>query len=140
MPATVSLVHNNRILHYVFEDPVNFKDINAVEDQAKPWYDRADRKLHIFIDIRLLRHLPDGFFRVRSNHELTHRNAGNIAVLGSSVYLQAMAETIFRLTRNKRFQFFDPSRVDAAWKYLDEVIASENAQVQPVVPLIPAQH
>jgi len=125
MPASVELKENGHVLHYVFHDPLNHEEINAVEDKAKLWYDAAKSKLHIFIDLTDLHHLPEGFLRVRGNYELTHPNAGQIAIVGSSTFIQVMADTIFRLARVKRAKFFETQRESDAWTYLLDIIKQE---------------
>ena len=133
MPASVELKENGRVLHFIFHDPLNHQEINAVEDQAKAWYDAAKTKLHIFIDVSNLHHLPEGFLRVRGNYEITHPNAGQIAVLGSSTFVKAMAETILRVARVKRAKFFETQREADAWTHLLDIIKQEEASAGVLV-------
>ena len=135
MPATVTLEDNGRILHFTFRDPVNFSELSAVEEQANFWYERAHSKIHTLLDVRHLRALPEGFMRFRKTNGLSHRNAGNTAVVGASVYVQAIGETIFRLARNDRTRFFPQERIADAWAYLRQIITVEKEAEQ-----VEAQH
>lgn len=127
MPATVNLV-DDCILHFVFHDPLTHVEIAAVEEQAKVWYDQAKIKLPIFIDVSDVRTLPEGFLRVRSNYELTHPNAGQIAVVGSTVFVRQLAEVIFRLTRNHRAKFFRRDEAAVAWQYLRSAASQQQSE------------
>src|SRR4051794_1061464 len=121
MPATVTLEENGHVLHFVFQDPVTFQEFIAVEQQANHWSDTSQYNLHSFMDVRKLRRLPEGILRIRHTAGSTNMKAGNTAILGASMYVQAMAETIFKLTRNTKIRFFTASEADKAIDYLRQI-------------------
>ncbi len=131
MPANVTLERNGRVLHYIFQDPVTFAEIFAVEEQANIYYEAAAFKLHSYFDVREMRQVPQGFLQLRKTRGLSHPKAGITVVMGASTYVQVMAEMIMRLARNDRIRFFTPLQGNQAQEYLDQLVVAEDSVAKP---------
>lgn len=123
MPAELNLIEDGYVLHYVFREPWSMTDMVDVNRRAKEYYDAAGHKLHVLLDVRGIRSAPPGFIRARSNPDITHPNAGNIAVVGANSYIRALGDVILKLARFQRAKFFGTE--EEAWDYLREEMVKQ---------------
>src|SRR5690606_1900012 len=123
MPAELNLTEDGYVLHYVFREPWSITDMTEVNRRAKEYYDAATHKVHVLLDVRGVRSAPPGFIRARSNPDVTHPNAGNIAVVGANSYIRALGDVILKLARFDRAKFFNTE--EEAWAYLRAEIQKE---------------
>src|SRR5437667_9507401 len=101
MPTSVQLCENGRILHYVFSDPWTITEMDAAARKATQYYEVADKKLHVLLDARRMRHVPPGVLRAaRTNPDIRHRNSGQIALVAPAKLIEVMGQTIKRRTHS----------------------------------------
>jgi hypothetical protein len=120
MPVRVELIENGCILHYVFADPWTLNDMQEVNRRAREYYDAADHTIHVLLDVRKVRALPSGFMRARHNPDVTHPNAGHIAVVGASMLVKTIGDLVARLANFERVTFFEDEQ--DAWDYLHDIL------------------
>ncbi|SRR5258708_29340249 len=126
MSLTISFAENGHVIVYTFGSNVSWDEVTRAQTEVTTWFDKAPGKVHMLMDLRGLETLPGMAVRARSNPELTHRNAGNIAIVGGSTFVQVMGETIVRLARNKKAKFFKADEIEQAWQYLREAVTNES--------------
>ena len=125
MPISVELVENGRILHYIFVDPWTLNDMQEVNRKASEYYDAAGHTIHVLLDVGKVRTLPSGFMRARHNPDVTHPNAGQIAVVGASMLVKTIGDLITRLAQFERVTFFEDEQ--EAWAYLHSILTDSSA-------------
>jgi hypothetical protein len=75
------------------------------------------------LDATKVRSIPMGVMKARGAPAFTHRTAGNLAIIGTSVTVRMFSETVMRLAHFDRAKFFD-SEGDAL-EYLHTLIQTE---------------
>ncbi len=121
MTVQLELIENGHVLHYVFTDPVDMRELEAFNRQEKEYYDVVTHRIHSLVDIRQMTHVPQGALHVRIRPNLTHKNSGHLVLVGASTLIRMLAETATRLAHFGHIEFF--SEIDPAWAYLRDLIA-----------------
>ena len=125
MPVTVEPRENGRVLYSVYSDPWTITDMDKAHEFQISYYDTAPYKVHHLLNVTNARSIPPGIMRARTTSpEFSHPNSGYLAIFGAAPLLKMMADTLLKLARYKRAQFF--SNIDDAWVYLRDVIAKES--------------
>jgi len=123
MPVTTDLLENGRIIYLRTASPWSIEETFEAYKVAETYFDTALHKLHSLIDVRDLVSIPPGVLKVRNTPFISHKNSGNMAVVGAQKLARTLAETMLKLTSFKRAKFFET--YEDAIDYLKQLIADE---------------
>jgi hypothetical protein len=126
MPVTLELVENGRVMFFTFTDPWDTQELMALYPRSAAYLDQAKHKLHTLTDVRNARRLPSRVLDLRRGPDWAHPNSGHVAIVGAITLVTVFAQTIFKLTRFERVQFFNT--MDDAWAFLRKAMADEDSQ------------
>jgi hypothetical protein len=123
MPVTADLIENGRIICLRTASPWNVDETFEAYKVAEGYFDAATHKLHSLVDVRDLVSIPPGVLKVRNTPFISHKNSGNMAVVGAQKLARTLAETMLKLTSFKRARFFET--YEEAIDYLKQIITNE---------------
>ena|SRR5260221_6966006 len=124
MPVESYPIDDGRILYVAFIDPFTTEEMEDIWARNHEIRSRATHKLHLLLDLRQLKMPPPrGAIRGWRDSSVTHPNAGNIAIVGGNAITRLIANTVFKLARFDRGQFFES--YEDALAHLREVVAQE---------------
>lgn len=123
MPIVQTLEADGRILRVVFSDPWTLEEMLAAFEESRPYLDAASKPIHLLADMRGAVRTTHGALRAREAPILRHPMGGEIAVFGVNLAGRILAETVLKLARFKRAQFFETE--EEARAYLNKLIAEE---------------
>ena len=125
MPIQVNSHKDRRILHLMFTDPWGLSDLRPMSDMVRMYLDQAGQPTHRLLNLSKPRTIPPGILlQFKDSLALNHPKNGEFAVVFGTPPVQTFAELAFRLAHYSRVRFF--STEDAAWTYLQSVIAAED--------------
>src|SRR5258708_2340960 len=123
MPGKLTLIEDSRVLYFKYTNPLRVEDIEGVNRDAKPYFDKTERVLHVLINVDEIRLVPPGVLRTRDVTALTHPRSGQIAIVGASLFVQSLSEAIFKVVRYSRAKFFHSD--EQALVYLRGILVEE---------------
>jgi SpoIIAA-like len=126
MPVQLNLHENNRVMSYKFVEPWTMEDLLQLNESAEQHYDSVSHKVHVLFDARGIRNVPAGIMRARSNPDVTHHNAGQIAIVGANTLVRTIAGIVQKLANIERARFFNTE--EEAWAYIRGVLEEETTQ------------
>jgi len=112
MPADVRLSDDQNYLIYELSDPLTMDELVTAYDEEKRLRDLIPHTLHSITDMSKVRGIPHNWLTAKSGPGLTHPRSGLITIVGISVGLRIIVNTIFSIVGYRRVQFF-AAREDA---------------------------
>jgi hypothetical protein len=122
MPVDMEIMEGGHIIRYTYAETWTIAEYASMEEQDRSYRESVNHKVHS-LSIAKMKMGPAGALRTRNSPALTHRTAGNIAVVGAGKIAQVFAEAVFRMTHFQRVRFFDTEEQALAW--LREIIRTE---------------
>lgn len=123
MPVHVDIIENGHVVCYRLEDPWTYADFETALEQDIAHRDGVQHRVHNLLDATKVRSIPMGVMKARAAPAFTHRTAGNLAIIGTSVTVRMFSETVMRLAHFNRAKFFDSEA--EALEYLLHLIQAE---------------
>lgn len=125
MPIVKDFSADGRIVRLNFEDPWTASDLlDLYQDEQRIFDNAKGHKIHTLADIRRMRGVPPGALSRRKSPNISHPNAGIVALVGASTFAKSLAELAFHLTSFERAKYF--TDMGEAQAYLDQLIEDEN--------------
>jgi hypothetical protein len=112
MPADIRLSDDQTYIIYELSDPMTMDELVQAYDEEKRLRDRIPHTLHSITDMTKVRGIPHNWLTAKSGPGLTHPRSGLITIVGISVGLRIIVNTIFSIVGYRRVQFF-ATREDA---------------------------
>jgi hypothetical protein len=107
MPVNVKLNFDETYLIYELEDPLTVQQLLAAYEKEKQFRDATQRQLHSMVDLSMVRSIPRNWLTTKVGPGFTHPRSGRILLVGTSVGIRIIVETILKIVRYKKVQFFD---------------------------------
>jgi hypothetical protein len=123
MPVTMQILDNGRILHQIFSEPWDVRDLNRVLKESLDHYEKVDHPVHLITDVQGVHGIPGNVLQARGSAPITHPRAGYIVVVGAAGYIKSLADVISRLARFKRMKFCPT--LEEAQDFLRSIVAEE---------------
>ncbi len=106
MPVDIRLSDDQKYIIYELSDPISMDELVQAYDEEKRLRDRVPHTLHSITDMSKVRGIPHNWLTAKSGPGLTHPRSGLITIVGISVGLRIIVNTIFSIVGYKRVQFF----------------------------------
>ncbi len=106
MPADVRLSDDQNYLIYELSDPLTMDELVTAYDEEKRLRDLIPHTLHSITDMSKVRGIPHNWLTAKSGPGLTHPRSGLITIVGISVGLRIIVNTIFSIVGYRRVQFY----------------------------------
>lgn len=123
MPIELQMLHDSRIAHYIFSDPWNPQEMQAVQNSIIPFLDTATGPVHALVDLTRARQDPIGMLQTRTHPTFKHRNRGYIVLVGPSLLITRLAEVGFKLIGYKDIRFFETAA--EGMDFIQSLLATE---------------
>lgn len=121
MPVELKFSENRRYLIYTISEPFEINDLMQAYQKEREYRDSTDYILHSITDMSALRRIPRNWLTAKAGPGLTHPRSGSILLVGLTPGYKIILNTITKIMRFNRMQFFD-SYTDAV-EYMDKLIA-----------------
>lgn len=128
MPVHVALSDDQTYILYEISDPLKMDELMLAYDEEKKIRDKIPYTLHSVTDMSEIRGIPHNWLTAKSGPGMTHPRSGLITIVGISVGLRIIVNTIFSIVGYRRLKFY-ATRDEAIAAIRREIAA--NAQKQP---------
>lgn len=124
MPIIMETRENGHFLYVKISDPWSLAELETMYRQEKAYRDEASFTMHAMVDFSELKKVPPSSITVgRRSPSLSHTRRGHLVLIGGPSFLQALIETIGRMTRAAKIKFVKSE--EEGLVYLRRVIAEE---------------
>lgn len=120
MPVNVRLSEDQYYLIYKFTEPLAMQELLEAYKEEKVFRDSLSHTVHAIIDFSGLKRIPPNWLTAKAGPGLTHPRSGRMAFVGLSYGLRIIIQTILKISRYDRIQFFD--EYDEAVAYMEELV------------------
>ena len=129
MPVTLNIREDGRVAYYVLSDPWETRDLVSLYPEDNRFRDGVNHLVHTFMNVSGVRRIPSNIISARFNAPaFTHRNSGQLIMIGARTLPRVVTETICRLARYDRVVFF--ATEEEGWAYVNKLLGSEVASVR----------
>src|SRR5258708_605372 len=102
------------LLIMCYLNPWQTSDLTSLYPRDIAHRNTVNFKVHTFMDVNQVRQIPPGILAVRRGAPaFSHRNSGQLIMVGALPFPKKTAELIFRLAHYDRAKFFDTE--DDGW-------------------------
>lgn len=131
MPVNVRLSENQYYLIYEFEEPLNIQELMKAYKEEKQLRDSLPYTLHSLVDMSDMKRIPPNWLVAKTGPGLTHPRSGRMLFVGISHGMRIIIQTILKITRYDRMQFF-ASREEAEIK-MAELVKQTKVNEDPTI-------
>lgn len=132
MPVDIRLSDDQNYIIYELSDPISMDELVLAYDEEKRLRDLVPHTLHSITDMTKVRGIPHNWLTAKSGPGLTHPRSGLITIVGISVGLRIIVNTITSIVGFRRMQFF-ASREEALAAIQKAVEEEKRAAPAPAV-------
>jgi len=119
MPVTTELIENGRIICLRTASPWTVEETFEAYKIAEGYFEAASHRIHSLVDVSAITSIPPGVMKVRNTPFLSHKNSGNMAVVGAQKLARTLAEVMLKMANFKRASFF--TTYEEALAYLKQL-------------------
>lgn len=120
MPVDVKLSEDQYYLIYTFTEPLEMKELMEAYKKEKELRDSRPHTVHSIVNLSALSRIPPNWLTAKAGPGLTHPRSGRMAFVGLSYGIRIIIQTILRISRYDRIQFFE--KYEDAQAYMDELV------------------
>lgn len=131
MSVNVRVSEDGYYLIYSFEEPLEISELMEAYREEKAFRDAADHTMHSIVDMSSIRRIPPNWLVAKAGPGLTHPRSGRMLFVGISYGLRIIIQTILKITRYDRMQFFE-SREEAESE-MAELVRQTRASEDPTI-------
>jgi hypothetical protein len=107
MPVELKFSDNRRYLIYKITEPFDINDLMRAYEKEREYRDSVDYTLHSITDMSALRRVPPNWLTAKAGPGLTHPRSGSILLVGLTPGYKILLNTITKIMRFNRMQFFN---------------------------------
>ena len=134
MPVNVRLSENQYYLIYEFEEPLQIQELMEAYKKEKEFRDSHDHTLHSLVDMSSIRRIPPNWLVAKAGPGLTRPRSGRMLFVGISHGLRIIIQTILKIARYDRMQFF--ANREEAEVCMTELVQQTKANEDPTIEAI----
>jgi len=128
MPVHVQLSTDETHLVYEMQEPLTIEELMDAYKIERQLRDATQRTLHSIVDMSKIRRIPRNWLTSKAGPGFTHPRSGRILIVGISTGIKIIVQTIIKIVRYDKVQFFDTrEEAEAHMQTLIESAASEDA-------------
>lgn len=127
MPVNVRLSDDKRYLIYEMSEPLEIAELMDAYRQEREYRDAHDYTMHSLVDMSKVNRIPPNWLTAKAGPGLTHARSGRMVFVGISYGLRIIVQTILKIARYDKMQFFDTyeEALDYMVELVELTIASE---------------
>jgi hypothetical protein len=125
MPIQMEIARDGRVLVCRFTGTFSMKDIKDIEKEDALHRDKmTPHKVHSLLIFQNVSNLPPGLLSpMRKPPSMFHPNSGNIVLISTNQFVNAIASTVASFGQKDKFRFLTSE--EEGWRFLDGLLTQE---------------
>ncbi|MFW5690924.1 MAG: hypothetical protein ACOCXZ_00370 [Chloroflexota bacterium] len=126
MPVDVRFADDNRYIVYTFQEPLEMAELLKAYEEERRLRDSVDHVVNSIVDMSEIRRIPRNWLTAKAGPGLTHPRSGAMLFVGISPGLHIILNTIMKVARYNKMQFFK-TRAEAE-AHMAEILAAQTVE------------